>query len=103
MAIKVSCNILIPNPMKTRVDTAQVGKPRENIPFIIHPLQGREQYMGELHAEPSKVKSFEIIWVSRGSGNIVIDTTPYPIRENTLFYIAPGQILKFQAISPTEG
>ncbi len=85
-----------PNAMHTR-------SPHQNIAFQIHPLAGRTSYPGERHADAGKTKSFEMIWIRRGAGRVLIDMTWHPVRENTLFFAAPGQVRLLQTTTQSEG
>ncbi len=81
----------------------QTGSPHPYIAFHIHPLPGRAPYPGERWADGGKIKFFEMIWIRRGAGRILVDLTWHPIRENTLFCVAPGQIRRLQATTLAEG
>jgi AraC-like DNA-binding protein len=74
-----------------------------HLSFQIRPLPGRTPYPGERHADAGRTKAFEIIWVRRGAGRMLIDMTWHPVRENTLFYVVPGQVRQLQPNAHTEG
>jgi AraC-like DNA-binding protein len=81
----------------------QTGSPHACIAFQIHPLPGKTPYPGERCADGGKINFFEMIWIRRGAGRLLVDLTWHPIQENTLFCIAPGQIRRLQATTLTEG
>ena len=46
---------------------------------------------------------YQIIWFQHGKGTHRVDFTDYPITDNTLFFVAPGQIHAFDGMGPYEG
>lgn len=38
---------------------------------------------------------FEIIWIKRGTGNLHVDMDQYEIKDDSIFFIVPGQICRF--------
>ena len=84
-------------------DAMQARRPHPSIAFQIHPLPGRTPGPGERYAAGGNRKSFEMIWIRRGAGRVLIDLTWHPVRENTLFFAAPGQVRQLQATAPPEG
>lgn len=75
----------------------------QHIPFQIHQLTSKIPFAGERHISPSKTKVFEIIWIKRGMGCILIDFIWHAVRDNTLFYVVPGQVHQLQTAAQTEG
>jgi len=50
----------------------------------------------ELETTLSHVHPFyEIVWFQKGDGVHTVDFTEYPVSENTIFFIAPGQVHSF--------
>ncbi len=53
---------------------------------------------------PSHIHEFyQIIWFRHGKGNHRIDFTDYPVTDNTIFFVAPGQIHAFDGTGNYEG
>ncbi len=46
---------------------------------------------------------YQIIWFRHGKGNHRIDFTDYPVTDNTIFFVAPGQIHAFDGTGNYEG
>ena len=46
---------------------------------------------------------YEIIWFKKGSGVHTVDFTNYPVADNTVFFIAPGQLHSFSGSHNQEG
>lgn len=50
----------------------------------------------ELETSLSHVHPFyEIVWFQKGEGTHTVDFTEYPVSDNTIFFIAPGQVHSF--------
>ncbi|MBD0257671.1 MAG: helix-turn-helix domain-containing protein [Cytophagales bacterium] len=85
------------------LNTSPKGGFNQPIPFQIRALTGKAVHPGERPAEPGRTTAFEIIWVRKGAGHLLVDLTRHVVRENTLFYLAPGQMRQLQTSAPTEG
>ncbi len=81
----------------SRADQLARENPKNDIPFQIRPLLGKKGDGYEPLAKPGKVSAFEVIWVSSGSGSVLVDLNRYSIRDNTLCCLAPGQIRQLRA------
>lgn len=46
---------------------------------------------------------YQIIWFRRGRGTHRVDFTDYPVTDNTIFFVAPGQIHAFDGVTNYEG
>lgn len=46
---------------------------------------------------------YQIIWFRRGYGIHQVDFVDYPVDDNTLFFIAPGQVHSFHGSRDCEG
>lgn len=46
---------------------------------------------------------YQIIWFRRGHGVHHVDFVDYPVTDNTIFFIAPGQVHSFDGINDYEG
>lgn len=53
--------------------------------------------------EPHIHSFYQIIWFKRGNGKHYVDFKEYPINDNTLFFISPGQIHYFEDNQNFEG
>lgn len=59
---------------------------------------------GGCGAMPPHVHEFyQIIWFRRGQGRHHVDFVDYPVSDNTIFFIAPGQIHAFDGNTDFEG
>jgi len=56
-----------------------------------------------LEAAPERLKQFEIIWIKTGTGNFHIDLFRYEVRDNTLYFLYPGQIFLHDQTSGISG
>ncbi len=53
---------------------------------------------------PAHIHEFyQIIWFRRGKGTHRVDFTDYPVTDNTIFFVAPGQIHAFDGTEDYEG
>lgn len=60
--------------------------------------------MPELETSQTHVHPFyEIIWFQKGEGTHTVDFTDYPVSDNTIFFIAPGQAHSFHQNHASEG
>ncbi len=73
-------------------------------------LEFEIQYMPKLFAdngrgpkEPHLHNYYQIIWFQRGKGTHQVDYVDYPVTDNTLFFIAPGQEHHFDESSDYVG
>lgn len=53
--------------------------------------------------EPHIHSFYQIIWFRKGNGKHYVDFKAYPITDNTLFFISPGQIHYFEKDAEREG
>ncbi len=56
---------------------------------------------GALH--PHIHEFYQIIWFRRGHGVHTVDFVDYPVADNTIFFIAPGQVHSFDGVRDYEG
>ncbi|OCK59897.1 AraC family transcriptional regulator [Bradyrhizobium sp. LMTR 3] len=52
---------------------------------------------------PHRHDFYQIVWVTRGTGCHIIDSVKYEVRQNSLFFMAPGQIHDFTLSEDTLG
>lgn len=46
---------------------------------------------------------YEIVWFHKGSGTHIVDFTEYPVTDNSIFFIAPGQVHSFDTTKDSQG
>jgi AraC family transcriptional regulator, transcriptional activator of pobA len=63
-----------------------------NMPFEIHTMEWIEQNRGQQNAVAHRHNYFVIIWVKKASGIHWIDLKKYPLHDNTIYCITPGQV-----------
>jgi AraC-like DNA-binding protein len=89
--------------MISHLNTPPKGHFPPPLSFQIRALTGKPTGPGERPAGPAGTTAFEIIWVRRGAGHILVDLARHPVRDHTLFYVAPGQTRQLQLSAPAEG
>ncbi len=52
---------------------------------------------------PNRHTFYELFWITQGAGSHTIDFEPHPIRPQTLYVVAPGQIHFWQIAEPVSG
>jgi AraC family transcriptional regulator, transcriptional activator of pobA len=52
---------------------------------------------------PHSHDSYEILYISEGEGNHIIDFEPYPIQPNVFYFISKGQVHFWQLTKPLKG
>lgn len=72
-------------------------------PFEIHPLRVVEHYTTPNDGVVEPTPYFEILWITRGSGNLWVDDQKYSFGTNHLFCVKPNQVHQFEAFEPLEG
>lgn len=82
-----------------RIENFEYGSVIKSTDFHVAPLQS---LMATL-PYPHRHDFFHIVWVERGTGRHIIDSVPYEVRPNTLFFMSPGQIHDFQLSDDAEG
>ena len=51
----------------------------------------------------SRTRDFEILWIKNGIGSIILDSNEYPLTNNAIFCIAPGQLRRLDMDAPVHG
>jgi AraC family transcriptional regulator, transcriptional activator of pobA len=74
-----------------------------NVPFEIHTMEWIELNRWQQNAVPHRHNYFVIIWVKQGSGTHLIDLHKYPLHDNTIYCITPGQVHLLKTNSQAEG
>ena len=84
-------------------NTPPAGRDLPSVSFQIRPLAGKAQPAGERPPGSGRTEAFEITWVRKGGGHLLVDLTRHPVRENTLCCVAPGQVRQWQTAAQAEG
>lgn len=69
-------------------------------------MESMPEFFGKNGAHPyhPHIHSFyQIIWFRHGSGVHYVDFKPYPVTDNTLFFISPGQVHHFDEKNDYDG
>lgn len=74
-----------------------------NVPFEIHTMEWIEQNRWQQIEVPHRHNYFAIIWVQKASGTHLIDLHKYPLQNNTIYCITPGQIHQLKVEGPAMG
>src|SRR5688572_28775028 len=74
-----------------------------NMPFEIHTMEWIEQNRGQQNAVAHRHNYFVIIWVKKASGIHWIDLKKYPLHDNTIYCITPGQVHLMKTEGVAEG
>lgn len=89
--------------MQTHFAFVLSGDTRDDLPFDIHTLQCKLAAPDGQWHRPHRQKSFEMIWVKKGSGFHIIDQIIYPVDDNRMFFAIPGQLHHFTVDPDAEG
>lgn len=73
------------------------------LPFRIHPIRLRRTEMAEHNAFPHKQSYIEIIWITKGSGTLIMDMEKFTLQPDSIFCITPGQLHQLKQDEQTEG
>lgn len=70
-------------------------KQNDDVEFKIFEMPDFFNNNGNAPMQPHIHSFYQIIWYQKGNGNHYVDFKSYPIKDNTLFFISPGQIHYF--------
>lgn len=73
------------------------------LPFRIHPIRLRRTEMAEHNAFPHKQNYIEIIWITKGSGTLIMDMEKFTLHPDSIFCVTPGQLHQLKHDEHTEG
>jgi AraC family transcriptional regulator, transcriptional activator of pobA len=79
------------------------GSIKDNASFEIRTIQWQQKIKEDKNENPHGNNHFEIIWITKGSGQHWIDLQKYEIENNQLFFIKPGQVHRLQPTGEIEG
>ncbi len=79
---------------------AHTNKERE---FEICTLEWMEKHRPLESEVPHRLPTYEMIWVTKGAGILSVDLHKYLIREQTLYFLAPGQFRRLETPRGLEG
>jgi len=75
----------------------------KGLSFDIHTIQWKNLHFGyEGEIQQSKDR-FQIIWITKGKGDFLLDLRKGDFENNQLFFIKQGQVYRFQATTDMEG
>lgn len=75
----------------------------EELQFELMEMPSFFYQTGNAHKEPHIHTFYQIIWFRKGVGKHYVDFKEYPIKDNTLYFISPGQIHCFDQSYNYEG
>ncbi len=73
------------------------------LPFRIHPLRLQRTEMAEHNAFPHKQNYIEIIWITKGSGTLIMDMEKFTLQPDSIFCVTPGQLHQLKHDEYAEG
>ncbi len=97
-------NLPSANVKRDTVDTYKIAENRQSgLELELHfmPKFFHENGCGTM--PPHAHEFYQIIWFRRGRGTHRVDFTDYPVTDNTIFFVAPGQIHAFDGNETMEG
>lgn len=74
-----------------------------NLPFQIQTFSDMLEDIMEHNATPHKQNYVEIIWITKGSGTLVLDLEMFSLQNNSIFCITPGQLHQLRIDEDMEG
>lgn len=89
--------------MTTTAPILQLGETGSGLPFEIHTMEWIALNRRDRNEGAHRHNYFVIIWVVSGSGTHRVDLVEYPVRDNTIFCIAPGQVHEMRTEGPVRG
>jgi len=89
--------------MRTHFAFVQTSDAGGNLPFDVHTVQSKSTATHDQWHRPHRQRTFEMIWVRKGSGFHIVDQVKYPVNEDKLFFAAPGQLHHFKIDPDAEG
>ncbi|SFO83109.1 AraC-type DNA-binding protein [Chitinophaga sp. YR627] len=74
-----------------------------NLPFQIRTFKNMREEIIAHNSTPHKQNYIEIIWITKGSGTLVLDLEIFNLESNSIFCITPGQLHQLREDESTEG
>ncbi|ATL46925.1 hypothetical protein COR50_06870 [Chitinophaga caeni] len=71
--------------------------------FIVNSLCGMGQNFFDHNKSPHRHDFYAIYWIKKGRLTHIIDTQVHEVNENTLFFVAPGQVHQLDFSEKVEG
>ncbi|RYY55653.1 MAG: helix-turn-helix domain-containing protein [Chitinophagaceae bacterium] len=87
----------------TSTPLLELGDTASGLPFEIHTMEWIATNRWEQNATAHRHNYFVIMWVVSGSGRHRVDMHEYPVRDNSIFCIAPGQVHQLRTEGPLHG
>ncbi len=75
----------------------------KEVDFEILTMEDVGRDRGTENEVPHRHEYFAIIWVKKGTGNHLIDYSNYAFSDNTIFFLAPGQVHMMREDIPCQG
>src|SRR5882762_7391854 len=66
-----------------------------NAQFEIHSLEWMDAHRPICNENPARLNRFEVIWIKKGNGLILVDDRKNEITDNIVYCIAPGHLRKW--------
>lgn len=73
------------------------------VQFELHEMPSFFDFNGNHPFEPHLHSFYQIIWFKKGEGIHSVDFKEYPVSDNTMFFLSPGQIHCFDRLHRPEG
>lgn len=73
------------------------------LPFKIFPIHKMRTEIAAHNTSLHKQHYIEIIWITKGSGTLVMDLEKFTLRSNSIFCITPGQLHQLKEDEQTDG
>ena len=101
-------NTAIQFDVRPNYDYANVLVSREwesgiNSQFEIHSLEWMDANRPICDEKPTRLNKFEVLWIKKGNGLLLVDDIQKGITDNAIFYIAPGHLRKCLLENGAEG
>ena len=86
-----------------KIGDLPIYKQNEQIPFKIHDIGIQKK--NESIDQPTLIQCnlFTILWVTQGSGSLMVDMDKIKVNDSTIYFVKPGQVLSFDTSENTEG
>lgn len=77
--------------------------PDASLPFEILSIRRMKGEIMTHNSHPHKQNYLEIIWITKGSGCLIIDLDRHDLKANSIFCVTPGQLHQLKTDEDTEG
>lgn len=73
------------------------------LPFKIYPIHNMRTEINAHNMFAHRQNYIEIIWITKGSGALVMDLEKFTLQHNSIFCVTPGQLHQLKEDEQTEG